>query len=214
MKATRETLGVLVLAGLMFVMANVAAAQTAPTPMTVTIDENGNGLATFPNADGTIQKITLPSFIGPDLGPGGLPNALQYEWPLPAFVPGDLILLEPSANVPSSDLVRFNNVAGAAPILTIAFYSDLPETTTGEIPALADVGFPTGLWTNLVRMDEQGVEESWNGAIYTPGPNDPGFIPGFQTTYEITSDVPEPATLCLLVMGGLALLRRKRGYGG
>jgi len=31
--------------------------------------------------------------------------------------------------------------------------------------------------------------------------------------FEYGSTIPEPATICLLGLGGLALLRRKRGYG-
>jgi hypothetical protein len=38
---------------------------------------------------------------------------------------------------------------------------------------------------------------------YTPTANQPGFVPGFMATYNITSDfaVPEPASLAMLSLG-------------
>jgi hypothetical protein len=207
----RTVLAVLAMVGLVFVAADRAAAQGAPSALKITIDENGNGTGTITDQTGVVTPFVLPAVVGPDPGPGGLPSVLQYQWPaavLPPFVVGDLGLLEIVGTQPS-DLVRFNNVGAVAPIFTIAFYSDVAESTF-EIPDLADVGLPTANLTNLLILDEIGPEGGPNGLVYTPGPNNPGYVPGFQTTYEIISDVPEPGTMALLALGGLALIRRRR----
>jgi len=55
--------------------------------------------------------------------------------------------------------------------------------------------------------------------VYTPGPNDPGYVNGFAVTYYINSTVPEPSSLALLALGllpagllpaGLLAARKRR----
>ena len=82
----------------------------------------------------------------------------------------------------------------------MVFYSDI-----GDGPdALADTGFPSVFNTNTKTILESGPEGS-NGATYTPGANEPGFIPGFAVTYTFISDasVPEPSAPTMMV--GLAI---------
>jgi hypothetical protein len=183
------------------------APEVFPATITVTVDENGNGTASIPGS-----VFPLLSSLSPDPGPGGLPGALTYSIapPIPSFtvVVGDVILSEPGTS-PLSDLIRFNqnpNVPG-----TLVFYSDIPP-----VDALADIGFPTTNYTNLVALAETGPEGN-NGLIYTPTAGMPGFVPGNQVTYVFQSDVvPEPASI---ILGGISLTmgvvyvwaRRRRG---
>jgi hypothetical protein len=51
----------------------------------------------------------------------------------------------------------------------------------------------------------------WNGVHYTPGENDPGYyFRGEAVTYVFTSDIPEPATIVLLTLGGIILRKSQR----
>jgi hypothetical protein len=48
------------------------------------------------------------------------------------------------------------------------------------------------------------MEGGGDGAIYTPRAGQPGFVPGFDVTYNLISDsptVPEPTTMLLLGTG-------------
>jgi hypothetical protein len=182
-----------VLIGLALATWLTTAPEVFAQVVTVTVDENGHGTATIPGS-----VIPLLSSRSPDPGPGGLPGALTYSIapPVPSFtlVQGDVTLSEPGTS-PLSDLIRFNqnpNVPGS-----LVFYSDVPP-----IDALADIGFPTANYTNLVPMLETGPEGN-NGLIYTPTAGMPGFVAGTQVTYIFQSDVvPEPASI---IMGGISL---------
>jgi hypothetical protein len=180
-----------VLIGLALATWLATAPEVFAQVVTVTVDENGHGTASIPGA-----VIPLLSSLSPDPGPGGLPGALTYSIapPLPSFalVLGDVTLSEPGASL--SDLIRFNqnpNLPGS-----LVFYSDVPP-----VDALADIGFPTANYTNLVALMETGPEGN-NGLIYTPTAGMPGFVAGAQVTYVFQSDVlPEPSAL---VLGGIA----------
>lgn len=164
-------------------------AQSAPAAI-LPFDENGNG------AFG-------PGVIQPDPGPGGLGAVLTYHLPF-AGVPGDVLLHDGALTGPVLDVVRFNGNG------TLLFYSDTPP-----FDSLADTPSPpTALYPNQVNIVEVGPEGN-NGALYTPGPNDPGFDPS-GPTYNLISDspVPEPASVSLLavgaVLGGLIVVKRRR----
>ncbi|MCY2928758.1 MAG: PEP-CTERM sorting domain-containing protein, partial [Planctomycetota bacterium] len=108
-----------------------------------------------------------------------------------------------------TDIVRFDNdtVGGLA-----YFFSDLPEV--GELPVpFADTGIPPFTPLPSVVVPELGTEGN-NGATYFAANGSPGcaLIGGAiqPVTYGILSDstVPEPATMSLLALGGLAVLKR------
>jgi hypothetical protein len=195
-----------ILIGLALATGLATAPEVFAQVVTVTVDENGHGTASVAGS-----VIPLISSLSTDPGPGGLPGALTYSIapPVPMFVlvPGDVTLSEPGASL--SDLIRFNqnpNVPGS-----LVFYSDMPP-----VDALADIGFPTANYTNLVALMETGPEGN-NGLIYTPTAGMPGFVAGTQVTYVLQSDlVPEPASI---IMGGISLtmgvvyvwVRRGRG---
>jgi hypothetical protein len=166
----------------------VANAVLLPVTSIITIDERGVG--TYP--DGT----PIPWRIGLDPGPGGLPNALIYL-PQLSFVEGDVLLKEsPDGDV--SDVIRFN------PDGQIVFYSD---SEPGEDDQdLADTGFPTANYTNLISVFELGTEgNSW--ADYKPDPGMPGYSPNLpDLMYHIVSDIPEPSTFVLVCLAGISLV--------
>ena len=56
-----------------------------------------------------------------------------------------------------------------------------------------------------------GVDEEVEAAV--AGAGDAAYYYDMGS-YFLTGSIPEPATLTLLAVGGLALLRRRRGYGG
>jgi hypothetical protein len=193
----RTTLMVMAVAAMLGVLTAGAWAQAQ---IIVRFDENGNV-----TINGQTSQI---GNVGMDTGPGGGLALIYPNTTGIAFVPGDVLLFEPDGTV--SDVVRFN------PDQTIAFYSEAGDNEVGPAD-LADTGYwPTQWYTNLVQIPETGPEGGVNGAMYFPLPNQPGFVGGAPAPvgYEIVSDVPEPATLSLLALGGLLALRRRGRHGG
>ena len=174
----------------------------APTfGLNVAFDENGNG---------TFNGNPLPWGIGAtgvDPTPPGPIPTLFYTLPF-NVVFGDVQIIEPDGTV--SDVLRFTNIPGTT-FTGVYVYSDSDPLTPGT--DLADTHLPLP-WTGgpVVVMPEAGTESGWNGVSYTPGFNDPGATSAAigPITYEFTSDVPEPATMCLLGLGTLSLVRRKK----
>jgi hypothetical protein len=185
------------------------ASNAAGFSITITANENGQGL--FTNSSGFVS--TLPVDFQTDNGPGGLANALTYSLlNPPGLTAGDLLLTESAAG-PISDIIRFNpteNCSGT--IGCLVFYSDKLD----GVDSLADIGLPTGLYTNTISFMEIGPEGN-NGLTYTPLAGQPGFVAGAAgpVTYVLTSDAaptPEPSTIVLFGtgLGVLLVACRKR----
>ncbi len=170
----------------------------AQANLIISFDENGNG-----DVDG------IPLYYDVDNPPEGIPGHATLFYALPADAcEGDVVIYEPDAlGEPTSlisDLLRFD--VAAPPCVFV--YSD--NSDGGD--ELADTGIPD-VWTDgaggVVYFTEEGTEGGWNGLYYTPEPGQPGYIEG-GVTYIFTSDVPEPATICMLGLGALILTRRKQ----
>jgi hypothetical protein len=179
----------------------------------ISFDENGNG--NYIDDSGLISKLQW------GVGTPPMGNAtLYYVLPFPV-TEGDVVIYEPQiqlmvAEPVISDVLRFVNLPTAA-LSLVYVYSDSTRLEADELPALADAGIPAEFMDNLLTTDEQGNEFGWNGLYgYTPqllagAPSEPGSVVGTTVTYNFTSDVtvPEPATMCILGLGALTLIRRK-----
>jgi hypothetical protein len=196
-----------------FLLAIGSQAQAQNNPL-ITVDERGNGSIAFPGS----LPSTLPGVLAPDPGPGGLSAALTYNLGgPPSLVAGDVLLFEPGIGGAISDQFRFNPAGtGGNP----AYPASLVLYSAGG-DSLGDKGFPIdrATYPNTLILTETGPEFGPNGLFaYTPTANQPGFVPGFAVTYNITSDagtaVPEPASLVMVgtaVLAGLGYAwRRKR----
>src|SRR5262249_46061975 len=172
----------------------------------ITLTENGYGFLLFPGG----QPLVTRGVLAADPGPGGLPSALTYNLlGPPSLVAGDLHINEiQGVTVVGSDIIRFNPAGTGTPgyPASAIFYSD-----QDDLPLqLADTGFPTGSYTNIVNLQEIVFPDGSNGVIYTPTASQPGFVPGFSVTYNIISDAPEPSAFALAGIAMLALLAKTR----
>jgi hypothetical protein len=154
----------------LLVFAITGSASAQGFSVSITVDENGNSRFTTTAGFDSAMPFSLLT----DPGPTGLANALTYSlFSPPGLVAGDVVLLEPGTQV-VSDLLRFNASQSCSGSLgCLVFYSD----NTDGSDALADIGFPTGRYTNLVTFTEVGLEGD-NGFVYTPTAGQPGFVAG------------------------------------
>jgi hypothetical protein len=188
---------------------SAGAAEITPFLLTngnigVTVDENCHGII-----NGFLGPQPLLCGFMNDPGPGGLNGAMTYDlMSPPGLVAGDVILTEGGVQ---SDVIRFNpnQIGPGGGVGTLVFYSD----NLDGVDALADIGLPTGRYTNQIVIVEVGAEGN-NGAVYIPVAGQPGFVAGAAAPveYHLLSDVPEPATFGLLgiALMGLAGIRRMR----
>ena len=168
---------------------SIASAQNGPL---ITVDELGNG---------TFAGAVLPSGLKADPFSGIV--TLAYRLPF-AGIPGEVLLFEPGpqTNV-LSDIIRFDG-QGFLYFFSEREPTDVPPFDPADVPQ-----FPSPIAAlQQVSLLEVGPEGN-NGAFYTPG-GGPGGDPS-NPSYQFISDVPEPSSGVLaMVGGGLWLAARAR----
>jgi hypothetical protein len=191
MKSIKQSLKVLALIGITSTLAATSAfAQPGPV---ITVDELGKG---------TFNGTVLPSFQSADPFSGIV--TLTYRLPFPG-VPGDVYLFEPNTAGTNtlSDIIRFDGQGN------LYFFSELEPT---DVPPFdpADVNqFPPPVASlPVVSLLETGPEGN-NGALYNPAGGNPGDNTA-GATYNFISDVPEPSSGLLALLGLLVALRSRR----
>lgn len=188
-----------------------AAIYTPPIPINqlgfyAQIDENGNGAIIGAGSVLGYDPFPLTTpYVGSNPGlvhdfyPGG-GTTLRYALPVTDVTSGDLLITDPSGAV--SDLIRFEP--------GYVFFYSLPGGGS-----LADTVIPSNLQANNITIPEVTLADGQIGALWEPLPGQPGFAPEAAAAnstfgWNIVSDVPEPASVALLGLGGLLVLLRKR----
>jgi hypothetical protein len=180
------------------VLFSIAAFEARTQVFTLHFDENGNGSFDLRNGQGLQpdRGIMLPDPTQPGL------FSLTYMLPVAGLVNGDVRVWEDPNMTLLSDWMRFTDANGNLGGVTadrMIYYSDVGD------PDLADTGFPTGTFHfvdngGIVEQPQPPVEGN-NGFVWQPdGPNG--------ITYIGISDVPEPVSFGLMLLGGLLGLRR------
>ncbi len=173
-------------------------------PFTLTFDENGNGTLDLRDGNG---PMPWHGALLPDPSQGVVPGPLVLTYLLPSLVgAGDVLIYECLVPTPIlSDAIRFTNLAG---ILSgsgadrMIFYSDVGDAD------LADTGFPANLGTGATGGP---LTEAADGsfAFFSGGqPLADNDYLGMSDANEFC--VPEPASVALLGLGGLALAAGRR----
>jgi len=202
----RLPLTALLLALVLIVLTGNSLRAVPIQTLLITVDEQGHGSYDIVG----LGSGSLTFFVGQDPGPGGLSNALVYQFSGPLSVDvtaGDLFLMDPLGG--TSDVIRFNpGTGGPNGPSTLVFYS-LPGGSE-----LADTGFPTQNYTNQKTILENEIV----GNTYTPSAGDPGFISGLNTIYQFFSGPNEGAngvpdtgsTVLLLGLGLIGIIGLQR----
>jgi hypothetical protein len=177
---------------------SVTTALAQPFPgATWTLDENGHATLTYQSS--ILSSVTGVLQVEPLSGITGL----YYNLGTPSQQ-GDLLILEPTT-FETNDMLRFDGHGG------VFFFSDLEPNDPN--PDLADVPqIPLVIQGNSAVIIEVGPEGN-NGALWAPPPgfagdDTSGLFPGIQ--YNIISDIPEPNSLGLLLIGAAVWRMKSR----
>jgi hypothetical protein len=168
-----------------------------------------NGHGSLTNTSGF--SSSLPFFLIPDPGPGGLASVLTYDTlNPPGLVAGDVLINSPGSGL--EDVVRFNVETLPNGTLGVLLLYSSPFDGAG-FDSLADTPTPPGaFYANMITL----TENASGSVIYTPTAGQPGFVAGAAgpVTYDLVS-TPEPSSLTLagiatLIGPGIAWRRRTR----
>jgi len=158
----------------------------------ITLDENGLGYIT--------PSLPFQYNVAPE--PVSGLTTLVYTLPF-AGVAGD-VLVDESSGSQLSDVLRFDGLGH------LYVFSDNGD----GVDSLADLsGLPPVILPNPAGpLVESGVEGGFQDVYYIPTANQPGYKAAGPVAYHFISDVPEPGSLAMILLGGGSLLVfRKRG---
>lgn len=157
----------------------------------------------------------------------------ETQWDMDSYEPDSFLItatVDRSGNATSGTLTLGSNVQGYGPTLLTAdltafgyavFDTQNPNGDAAMFDwkfqvtggAMADLYGGSGATVGTI-LSLVNVAGTVSQTLFTADFNNNRGQPGYGSAVADTAPAPEPATLALLAVGGLALLRRRRGYGG
>jgi hypothetical protein len=192
-----------IVAALAALTLGAANGNVVPLFLTIQTVQEGNAFRLT-----TIDGNDIPNFVLGSLGlcdPGGPDDLCNANTPVGREGEG---LLGQSDKV---IWVAINNAAGVRVGTGIMMCSDPGDARDNNVTSPEGWNNPVNCqgtpWANLTRyMFEVKAVDGIETTMYTPGNNQPGFLPGNNPwEYELVSDIPEPSFF-ILFSSAFALL--------
>lgn len=203
----KRLITICLIVGMVFAVSSMAQAVVI-----YTFDENGDSTLPY-GTDETLNNALYYAFRNATWSDG-----VSTPAPVPA---GDVALMKPGCSIGStdisdiSDVLRFTNTTvdyhgHEVTEVRIYVYSGDGGSDLADVVGIPELGSPAYVYDGWgdITYKVGGVDHVAYGVTYVPSDSSqPGWLDEAGITYNL---IPEPATIGLLGLGALSLIRKRR----